>query len=439
MNYNEAITYLLEALPMYQRIGSLAYKADLDNAFRLDKHFGFPHKAFKTIHIAGTNGKGSVSHMLASVLQYAGYKTGLFTSPHLLDFRERIRVNGQMISKNYITHFTEQNIHLFEEIKPSFFEMSVFMAFTFFAQQEVDIAVIEVGLGGRLDTTNVITPEVSVITNIGLDHTQILGNTLHAIAGEKAGIIKMTIPVVIGESQPETKPVFENTASLLNCPIFFADDEYIIDHQIHNSDGTASSSFSACPFWNFETIRHDLRGYYQRKNIPTVLFTLSLLQKNKKIQIKPDHIRQGLLNVMKSTGLAGRWQTMGHNPLVICDTAHNAAGFAEVLLQIKDTPHNTLHIILGFVDDKEIEPIVSLLPSDAVYYLCRANVPRAMKTEILAGFFNRQNLINKTYNNVNEAFSDANLKASAEDLIYIGGSNFVVADFIAWKKKKNSF
>jgi dihydrofolate synthase / folylpolyglutamate synthase len=439
MNYKEATTYILEALPMYQRIGSLAYKADLENAYRLDEHFGHPHQSFKTIHIAGTNGKGSVSHMLASVLQCAGYKTGLFTSPHLLDFRERIRVNGQIIPKRFVTHFTEQNKEIFEEIKPSFFEMSVFMCFAYFAQQKVDIAIIEVGLGGRLDTTNIIKPEVSVITNIGLDHTQILGTTMQSIAREKGGIIKSQVPVIIGESHPETRSIFEKIALQLNCRIFFSDDQYAIDSQFQNTDGTTSSSFSMCPFWSFDMLDHDLSGYYQRKNIPTVLMTLSLLQQQKKIRIKPDHIREGLLNVMKFTGLAGRWQIIGRDPLIICDTAHNAEGFIEILRQIRDTSHKVLYMILGFVEDKSIEPIIHRLPTDAVYCLCEASIPRAMKVHILADSFRRKNLTYFVYKNVAEAFQETIVKASADDLIYLGGSTFVVADFLAWKKKKNSF
>lgn len=439
MNYKEATTFLLEALPMYQRIGSLAYKADLQNAIHLDEHFGHAHTSFKSIHVAGTNGKGSVSHMLASVLQHAGYKTGLFTSPHMLDFRERIRVNGKVISKQFVTDFTEENKKLFEEIKPSFFEMSVFMAFNYFTRQHVDIAVIEVGLGGRLDTTNIITPEVSVITNIGLDHTQILGATLQVIASEKAGIIKKNIPVVIGESQVETRPVFERIAHHHNCPILFADDLYTINKQLENPDDTNSSHFTNCPFWNFDSIDHDLKGHYQRKNIPTVLAALSVLIEKKNLLIKPDAVRKGLLNVIKTTGLVGRWQIVGKNPIVVCDIAHNADGFIETLSQIRDTPHKSLYMVLGFVKDKNIEPIVEMFPKNVVYCLCEASVPRAMRVEALADFFSRHNLTFHRFKKVAEAFQHACLKASAEDLIYIGGSTFVVADFMAWKKKKNSF
>ncbi len=439
MTYREAIDYIMNALPMFQRIGVDAYKADLNNAYRLDEYFGHPHQHFKTIHIAGTNGKGSVSHMLASVLQSAGYRTGLFTSPHMIDFRERIRVNGNMISKKYITEFTEQHQKLFSDIQPSFFEMSVFLAFTYFVQQQVEIAVIETGLGGRLDTTNIITPTISIITNIGLDHTQILGTTIEAIAAEKAGIIKQTIPVIIGENHPQTRPIFEETALRNACPIYFADELCRIDYQLEKPDGSVNSHFAQCPTWNIDFINHDLSGAYQKKNIPIVLTALSVLTQNNIIDIEKSNILQGLKIVTKTTGLQGRWQIIRRNPTVVCDVAHNAHGFSEIVRQLNNTAYKSLFMVLGFVEDKDIEPIVDMLPPDALYLLCMADIPRAMKVEKLSEHFSSRNRSFLSYSNVSDAFEAAYKLATPYDFIYVGGSTFIVSDFLKWKKEKNFF
>jgi dihydrofolate synthase/folylpolyglutamate synthase len=437
--YNKAVSYLLESLPMYQRIGGIAYKTDLLNAHRLDEYFGHQHRFFKTIHIAGTNGKGSVSHMLASVLQHAGYKTGLFTSPHLLDFRERVRVNGTMISKEFITEFTNRHKPIFEKIQPSFFEMSVFLAFAYFVQEQVDFAILETGLGGRLDTTNIITPEISVITNIGLDHTEILGNTLQDIAREKAGIIKEKVPIIIGESQPEIRSIYTTTADERGSAIYFADTYYNIDYQMKNMDGTVTSHFDTCYYWKLTQVSHDLKGFYQKKNIPAVLMTLALLEERETIYINRDAIHNGLKLVCASTGLMGRWQETGENPLVVCDTAHNTEGFSEIIKQLNETPHKSLHMVLGFVQDKDITAIARQLPKDALYYLCQTDVPRAMKAETLAVFFEKEKLKFQVFGNVADAFVAASKAAIQSDLIYIGGSTFIVADFLNWKKQMNSF
>jgi dihydrofolate synthase / folylpolyglutamate synthase len=439
MKYSEAEKYLLESLPMYQRIGQQAYKGNLSNAYRLDAYFGHQHKLFKTIHIGGTNGKGSVSHMLSSVLQQAGYKTGLFTSPHMHDFRERIKVNGRMISRDFVSEFVEQNREIFSEINPSFFEISVFLAFSYFAREKVDIAVIEVGLGGRLDTTNIITPAISVITNIGLDHTQILGNTLQSIAAEKAGIIKEDIPVVIGESQPELKTIFQDAAEKKNCLIRWADEFFHIDYQMANINGSVSSHFGKQYHWTFQNLKHDLKGIYQKKNIPTVLMTLSMLAEKKQIILDEKQVKEGFGNVIPATGLMGRWQEVGYNPLVVCDTAHNSEGFTEILKQIESTPHDSLYFILGFVQEKDIAPIVRILPKDAFYFLTEAVIPRAMKAEILAAYFEELSLKFQLVKRVGLAFEQVARMASAQDMIYIGGSTFIVAEFLKIKNEQNSF
>ena len=433
MTYKETLDYLYKALPMYQRIGSDAYKADLENAFRLDKHFNYPHRRFKTIHVSGTNGKGSVSHMLAAILQSAGYKTGLYTSPHLLDFRERIKINGRKISKGFVIEFTKKNKPVFEAIQPSFFEMTVFMAFEYFASSQIDIAVIEVGLGGRLDTTNIITPEASIITNIGFDHTRFLGNTIPEIAAEKAGIIKAGIPVVIGETQPETLDVFKKTAQNRHCEIFFADAHYKAGYALQNIDGTVDWKLITCFGWTFEKLTLDLRGMYQKKNLPVVLMTLWIL-KQKGISIDKKYIENGLRQVGRLTGLMGRWQITGFNPLIVCDIAHNTEGFIPVIEQIRATPHQDLYMVLGFVDDKNLEPIIKMLPEKARFYLCEPDIPRAMKLEILESLFRKKNLSYQSFQSVSEACNAAFTSSSPNDLIYIGGSTFVVADFLHWKK-----
>jgi dihydrofolate synthase / folylpolyglutamate synthase len=438
MNYQETLQYLFTALPMYQRIGETAYKADLENAWYLDQYFGEQHKLFKSIHVGGTNGKGSVSHMLAAVLQSAGYKTGLFTSPHIYDFRERIKVNGEEISEDFVVKFTEDHRAVYEEIKPSFFEMTVFMAFAYFAWHKVDYAVIEVGLGGRLDTTNIIRPEISVITNIGLDHTHILGNTVQSIAVEKAGIIKPQIPVIIGETQDATNEIFIDTARGKNSPICFADQEFMVSHSEQNPDGSVSWHYRSKDSKINEQMRLDLPGLYQKKNLATVLAALRILEKQG-VQMKPFTVKSALKNVRELTGLNGRWQITGQNPLIVCDVAHNKDGFEEVIAQLKITPSNNLHLILGFVNDKNVEDIVKLLPPDACFYLCEPSIPRAMKTEVLSPVFTKLGLPHKVFPCVVDAYCAARETAISTDVIYIGGSTFVVSDFLQWKKNNNPF
>jgi dihydrofolate synthase / folylpolyglutamate synthase len=438
MIYKETIKYIFEAMPMFQRVGISAYKADLENAHTLDKYFNYPHHSFKSIHIAGTNGKGSVSHMLAVVFQTAGYKTGLFTSPHLLDFRERIKVNGKEISKKFVVDFIQNHKPIFDELKLSFFEMSVFMAFEYFRQQKIEVAIIETGLGGRLDTTNIITPELSVITNISKDHTQILGNTLEQIAYEKAGIIKNTVPVVIGESQNETREIFLDTANKAQSEICFADEYYKVSYQLKEISGVSNYYFSQSNEPELNPISSDLTGIYQKKNIATALMALSILRKNS-FTLNNDSIKSGLKNVVNITGLRGRWQEISYNPLVVCDTGHNEAGIREILEQINDLAYKELHMILGFVSDKDLNAILALLPKQANYYLCEPKVARAKKVEELVKEVNFFNLPNSHYKNVSTAFKHAISKASKDDLIFVGGSNFVVADFIKWKKMKKTF
>ena len=426
---------MLEALPMYQRIGSAAFKADLENARKLDEITGNPHKFYKTIHVAGTNGKGSVSHMLASVLQHSGYKVGLYTSPHLLDFRERIRINGKKINKEFIIKFIQRNMCFFELIKPSFFEMSVFMAFCYFKINKVDIAVIETGLGGRLDTTNVINPIVSVITNIGFDHTHILGNSLKVIAKEKAGIIKPEVPVVIGETDAATFNVFESRASLMQSPIYYADQEFQFGHALKTANSTVNFSFvNNNKVIEVET---DLLGNYQYKNIATCLKTIEIV--NERMPVFSGALEQGLKSVRKSTGIIGRWHEYSFNPLVICDIAHNREGLTEVLAQIYNIPHKKLHFVLGFVDDKNLDEILTLFPKDANYYFTRATVQRSHSPELVNEVGMKHGIQGQIFQDVNEAFQMAMNSAGVNDMIYIGGSTFVVADFLASEKKLKKF
>lgn len=428
MNYKETIDYLISKLPMYQRIGKAAYKEGLDNTFKLDEYFNRPHNAYKTIHVAGTNGKGSVSHMLASVLQHAGYKTGLHTSPHLNDFRERVRVNGTPISEDAVTEFVNTHKAFFEKLNPSFFEMSVFLAFEHFKKENVDVAIIEVGLGGRLDSTNIINPVLSVITNIGFDHTEFLGDTLEKIAFEKAGIIKNKIPVVIGEELPETRPVFEKISTDNNSPIEFASDIY-------------EPLFHTYTVYNSQIIRYrnrlnnkkvvaetDLLGLYQIKNVATVLTALSNLKKLFG-NINQKATETGLKSVQLTTGLKGRWDIIDHNPLIICDTAHNIDGLREIISQINQTPHKNLHMVLGFVKDKDVNKILEIMPTEAEYYFATPSVTRGLDSKQVYEIALSRKLNAKHFETVGEAFNDAKSHSKANDLIFIGGSNFLVADF----------
>ncbi len=390
---------------MYQRVGQSAYKADLAATLNLAKYLKNPEKSFKSIHVAGTNGKGSTSHMLASVFQEAGYKTGLYTSPHLKDFRERIKINGQMISEQYVSNFVQNHRPFFESNQLSFFEMTVGLAFEYFRSENVDIAIVEVGMGGRLDSTNIITPEVSVITNIGLDHTQFLGDTLEKVAVEKAGIIKDRVPVIIGETSPETKRVFEEIALERNAPIVFTE---------MNDASTYSS---------------DLKGSYQQKNIRTVISTLRMLQK-RGWNISEENIQKGLMNTVKNTGLMGRWQILGQAPKVICDTAHNREGLQIVLDQLASEDFQNLHIILGVVSDKDLASILPLFPKDAIYYFCRPNIPRGLDASLLLSRARGFGLIGQEYISVSKAYEAALKAALPQDLVFVGGSTFVVAEVL---------
>ncbi|MEZ5105079.1 MAG: folylpolyglutamate synthase/dihydrofolate synthase family protein [Draconibacterium sp.] len=431
MNYSDTLEYLFTRLPMFQRSGPVAYKNSLENTLRLDELYGHPHKCFKTIHVAGTNGKGSVSHMLASVLQSAGYKTGLYTSPHLKDFRERIRINGQVIPEQEVVDWVENYIINNEmwKIEPSFFELTVAMAFDYFAKQKVDVAVIEVGLGGRLDSTNIITPEVSVITNIGFDHTNLLGETLQLIAAEKAGIIKHEIPVVVGKTQPETKPVFDRMANEKNASIYFADSQYNAVYALMGMDGKQTVHLEKDNDDIFPGLKLDLTGIYQLENLPTVLKTLDVL-KEREFSISEESIYEGLESTIKNTSLLGRWQVIGNNPLIVCDTGHNEDGIKMVVQQIKNTPFKTLHFIFGTVGDKDPERILRLLPKNAVYYFTRANIPRAMDEKELAKKAAEEQLNGNAYSSVVEALNSAKANAEVNDLIFVGGSTFVVAEIL---------
>lgn len=404
MNYQETTNWMFNQLPMYQLQGASAYKEDLTNIKLLAAHLDHPEKELKCIHVAGTNGKGSTSHMLASVLQDAGYKVGLYTSPHLKDFRERIKINGHEISEDFVCDFIAKHKDFFEANDMSFFEMSVGLAFDYFASEKVDIAIIEVGLGGRLDATNIITPLVSVITNIDLDHTQFLGNTPVAIAGEKVGIIKPNVPVVIGEFTTETQPVFLAKAEVNKAPIYFASDLI--------SDVFAS----------------DLIGDYQFHNKKTVQQTIKVLNAETDFRVSDENLKNGLLNTVKNTGLQGRWQQLGENPKIVCDTAHNKHGLAVVMNQIKNESFENLHIVLGVVNDKDLDSILPLFPIKAQYYFCKPDSSRGLDTEILKEAAKKFSLIGEKYDSVEIAFEEAKNNASKNDFIYIGGSTFVVAE-----------
>ena len=406
MNYKETLDWMFNKLPMYQTHGATAYRKDITNTVLLAKHLGNPERHLKCIHVAGTNGKGSTSHLLASVLQEAGYKVGLYTSPHLKDYRERIAINGTPISEEYVCDFMNKNKPFFDANELSFFEMSVGLAFEYFVKEETDINIIEVGMGGRLDSTNIITPIVSVITNIGLDHTQFLGDTLDAIAFEKAGIIKNNIPIIVGEYVTETKPVFLAKANEANSQIYFASD--LIQKE-------------------FPSV---LLGDYQIQNKKTVLQTIKVLQDKKLLSISEEAIKNGFLNVIKNTGLQGRWQQLGGNPTIICDTAHNAHGLKIVLNQLKKEKYNRLHIVLGVVNDKNLAEILPLFPEEALYYFCKPNIPRGLNTEILKENAAEFNLKGETYISVSNAYENAKKNARSNDFIYVGGSTFVVAEIL---------
>ncbi len=424
--YSEALQYLYANLPIFQRVGTSAYKADLTNTIKLCEAIGNPHKEVKTVHVAGTNGKGSTSHMLASILQTAGYKTGLYTSPHLKEFTERIRINGAEIDKDFVVDFVNRIKPVIEEIQPSFFEITVAMAFDYFKKENVDIAIIEVGLGGRLDSTNIITPLLSLITNIGLDHTDILGDTLVKIASEKAGIIKSHVPVVVSERQEEVAHVFNEKAKQEDAPIYFASDYFQVQSQI-DSQGATHVDILKNESLAYQSVALPLKGFYQHKNVVGVIKAIELLIESGFV-ISNNHVLDGLKNVIVNTNLKGRWQKLNDRPLIICDTGHNVDGVHEVVKQIKAHRYNKLHIVLGMVKDKDISNVLSLLPQDAAYYFCQAQIPRALDASLLAERAREFNLHGVVEPDVNNAIQKAMEGASADDFIFIGGSTFVVAE-----------
>ena len=427
-NYREVLDYLYSQLPMYQRSGSAAYKADLENTLKLDQYFHHPHKKYKTIHIAGTNGKGSVSHMLASVFQEAGFKTGLYTSPHLKDFRERIKINGRPVPENYVLKFINRHYFIFSKIKPSFFEMTAALAFQYFADEKIDLAIIETGLGGRLDSTNIIHPVCSVITNIGMDHTQFLGNSLTEIAGEKAGIIKDRIPVVIGKSQPETEPAFRKEALKHHSDIFFADRHFAIAYSLFTPAGNQLFNVHKDDRPWLTNLEIDLSGMYQKENVITVLQTIEAIKNTSPVSTLA--IQEGLKNVIANTGLHGRWEVLSHHPLTVCDTGHNTEAFAWILDQINNTPWKKLYMVLGFVSDKHYREILGMLPRNAFYYFTQAHIPRALPVKELYHEATQYGLEGMPVGTVKQAYSQARQAAGKKDLIFVGGSTFVVAEVL---------
>lgn len=428
MTYQETLEYLFNSLPMFQRVGASAFRKDLHNTLVLCAHLGNPERQFKSIHVAGTNGKGSTSHTLAAILQSAGYKTGLYTSPHLKSFTERIRINGQEMTEEAVVQFVAENKEFLDELKPSFFEMTVGMAFWYFAKQKVDIAVIEVGMGGRLDSTNVINPELCVITNIGFDHMQFLGESLPEIAAEKAGIIKPGVPVVISQTQEETTSVFIQKSSEMKAPIVFAEDEFEIKKiGDQRSEEKYLARFDVSRGSKVETLEFGLTGNYQRYNLPGILESVEQLRKQG-WEISDEARKKGLADVVTLTGLKGRWQILGEKPTVIADTGHNEPGIREILSQLRTYTYQNLWMVLGMVQDKDISKILTLLPKEATYVFCNAEIPRAMPAAQLAEKAFAFGLIGKIIPDVNEALNFARKNAGPDDLIFVGGSTFVVAE-----------
>lgn len=421
--YEEQISELYNRFPMYQQVGAGAYKPGLENAECLDHYFGYPHRQFKCIHVAGTNGKGSTSHLLAAILACSGYKTGLYTSPHLTDFRERIKINGQMIPREQVSAFLTQHADAAFSFRPSFFELTTFMAFDYFASQQIDVAVIEVGLGGRLDTTNVITPELSIITNISLDHVQMLGHDLPSIAREKAGIIKRHIPVVIGEATTETRDVFDEKAWSCNAPIFYAEEKKRFTQAEALHQGWLYKNTLAGDIWG------ELGGEYQKKNTATVLTAIEILRE-RGFAITDEAIKEGFAHVTTLTGLQGRWQIVSTSPTVICDTGHNTGGMQYIAKQLNGTPHKELRIVIGMVNDKDISGVIAMLPTQATYYFTQASVARAMKAEEIARIGAEHGLKGTIHTTVAEAYRAARADSNSDDVIFVGGSTFVVADFL---------
>lgn len=417
MDYKDTLSYLYNSVPMFQQVGSSAYKEGLENTWTLDEHFGHPHRQYRTIHVGGTNGKGSCSHTLAAILQEAGYRVGLYTSPHLVDFRERIRVNGQPVPEEYVVNFVETERNFFEPLHPSFFELTTAMAFRYFADEQVDVAVIEVGLGGRLDCTNILQPDLCIITNISFDHTQFLGDTLDKIAEEKAGIIKSGIPVIIGETTPETKPVFMEKAQEVGAPLFLAEQD--------DAD-------------YYPELICELQGLYQIKNTRTLLTAIRQLQ-SIGFKLSEDAVRSGFAHVVELTGLMGRWQKLQDAPVLICDTGHNVGGISYIIRQIEQQSYRKLHIVLGMVNDKDIRGVLALLPRDAVYYFTKASVKRALPEDELARLAAETGLHGKCYPDVPSAVCAAQEKSLPEDFIFVGGSSFIVADLLASRNALNLY
>lgn len=429
MNYKDTVEYLFNSTPVFEKVGATAYKEGLSNTLALDNYFDHPHNKFLSIHVAGTNGKGSCSHTLASILQADGYKVGLYTSPHLVDFRERIRVNGEMVSEQYVIDFVEKYRNFFEPLHPSFFELTTAMAFKYFAEQHVDIAVIEVGLGGRLDCTNIIHPILSIITNISLDHTKFLGDTLSKIAWEKAGIIKEGVPSLVGEDLPETRPVFESKAQEMDSTIVFAQDI----PQIRSSKILPEGGILYKTRY-FGEIKGELSGIYQEKNANTVIQACMLLL-NKGVIRNTESVARGFANVCESTGLMGRWQKIQQRPLVICDTGHNVGGWQYLSKQITHQPCSHRRIVFGMVDDKDLDTVLGMMPDDGIFYWTQPSSKRAFPVEKVAELAETHDLEGKSYNTVWAAYQAALSDADPEDFIFVGGSSYVVADFLESLRK----
>ena len=430
MTYQETTEYLYNSAPLFQHVGGDAYKEGLSNTHLLDEHFGHPHTKFRTIHVAGTNGKGSCSHTLAAILQSAGYRVGLYTSPHLVDFRERIRVNGEMVSEEYVIRFVEEHRAFFEPLHPSFFELTTAMAFNYFAESQVDVAIIEVGLGGRLDCTNIIKPDLCIITNISPDHTQFLGDTLEKIASEKAGIIKKGVPVVIGETTDETRPVFVSKANETNSSIKLSDELNLVKSSLSNKNGGRIYRTTL-----YKNLEGELGGLCQEKNTNTILTATEEL-KRIGYQLTEEHIRNGFAHVCQLTGLMGRWQKLHEHPTLICDTGHNVGGIAYITEQLKHQTCDHLHIVMGMVNDKDVSGVLAMMPKCATYYFTRASVKRALDEEELQALATRLNLHGESYPTVAQATQAALENAKENDFIFVGGSSFIVADLLAdWTKR----
>lgn len=428
MNYQETLHYLFTSAPLFQHVGKDAYKEGLENTHTLDTYFGHPHRSFRTIHVAGTNGKGSCSHTLAAILQSAGYRTGLYTSPHLVDFRERIRVNGEPVPESYVVDFVEKHRHFFEPLHPSFFELTTAMAFRYFADSQVDVAVIEVGLGGRLDCTNIIRPDLCVITNISFDHIQFLGDTLEKIAAEKAGIIKSDIPVVVGETTAETKPVFLRKAQEVGAPIIFAEEEHLLLSHTRTSDGQYLYQTV-----DYADLKGELGGLCQLKNTNTLLSAIRQL-KVRGYALTDEAVREGFAGVCELTGLMGRWQKVGSCPTVICDTGHNVGGISYIVEQLALQTYDRLHIVMGMVNDKDISGVLAMLPRKASYYFTQASVQRALPAGRVKELANKFGLEGEAYPDVSSALAAAKAAATDKDLIFVGGSSFIVADLLSSMK-----